>query len=223
MLGRSAPCLISRNSSKRVPSGCRADGESSVFTFTGREIEIVFHKSADRVSISLRIDHSEGLHDISLTGEVLPPSGKPLRAFTQGFGMEGPSGMVTVGSDRAVSHGLIALCGEHSSLFSYVKDHTTFSTRFTIQKSTTIFDEPVTFFQAGFNLENAASGPLTLPALFFFEKEEKDPQNGLRECAEDIAAFMNARHAMPPAFHWCSWYYHYQNFSQKHLEEYLEG
>jgi len=39
----------------------------------------------------------------------------------------------------------------HSSLFSYVQDHTTFSTRFTIQKRTTLFDEPVTAFQAGFN------------------------------------------------------------------------
>ena len=48
-------------------------------------------------------------------------------------------------------------------------------------------------------------------------------EEGLERAAEEIGRNMSARLFMPPAYHWCSWYYCYQNFDRIQLKEYLEG
>ncbi|EGN30680.1 hypothetical protein HMPREF0994_06187 [Lachnospiraceae bacterium 3_1_57FAA_CT1] len=48
-------------------------------------------------------------------------------------------------------------------------------------------------------------------------------EEGLEKAAEEIGRNMSARLFMPPAYHWCSWYYCYQNFDRIQLKEYLEG
>lgn len=51
----------------------------------------------------------------------------------------------------------------------------------------------------------------------------KSMEAGLNKAAEEIGRNMSARLFMPPAYHWCSWYYCYQNFDENQLKEYLEG
>lgn len=48
-------------------------------------------------------------------------------------------------------------------------------------------------------------------------------EEGLEKAAEAIGAEMQARLSAPAAYHWCSWYYCYQNFDRVQLEEYLTG
>ena len=48
-------------------------------------------------------------------------------------------------------------------------------------------------------------------------------EDGLNKAAEEIGRNMSARLFMPPAYHWCSWYYCYQNFDMAQLREYVKG
>lgn len=48
-------------------------------------------------------------------------------------------------------------------------------------------------------------------------------EDGLEKAAEDIGRNMSARLFMSPAYHWCSWYYCYQNFDSIQMKEYLQG
>ncbi len=48
-------------------------------------------------------------------------------------------------------------------------------------------------------------------------------EEGLERAAQDIGDGLKARRKMPPAYHWCSWYYCYQNFDRDQLREYLSG
>lgn len=48
-------------------------------------------------------------------------------------------------------------------------------------------------------------------------------EEGTEQAAKEIGRNMYARLTEPPAYHWCSWYYCYQNFDMMQLREYLTG
>lgn len=199
-------------------------------------LRLEFVSENDRLCIRTFALGLAGAHDISPIGEALLVDASAC--FIQGPGMEGPSGYRRLSETETApessktplhSSGLIALLGESSeepqtqslALFLYAEDHRHFSTQFSVERKTSLFGVTETWFTAGFNLEGTAKQEQELPALFV--EEQDDLTGGLKKVAEKIAVFMHARHRQPPAFHWCSWYYLYQNFSQEYLEEYLEG
>ncbi|MBQ1491922.1 MAG: alpha-galactosidase [Blautia sp.] len=162
------------------------------------------------------------LHDISPMG-MAKVSGMDgdLRAFIQGLGMEGPSGVFSLGEVRLSSHGLIALLGEEGQLFCFAKEHRCFDNRYGLARQQGLFGDESVFLEAGFNLEGTREGDIELPDLYFFEG--KDLSEVLTRIAKEIAGEMGTRHTMPPAYHWCSWYYQYQNMSQATLDGYLSS
>jgi hypothetical protein len=81
-------------------------------------------------------------------------------------------------------------------------------------------EEPV-LFSARYTLENLNQPDETLPPLRFVLAG--GVEDSLNYAASAIAKNMKARQDKPSAYHWCSWYYCYQNFDQAQLEEYLEG
>ena len=161
------------------------------------------------------------VHDISPVGAARVSGTKEqgFRSFIQGLGMEGPSGVFTLGEERLTSHGLIALLGEEGQFFCFAKEHRFFDNCYGLIRQQGLFGDAGIFFEAGFNLEGTREGEIDLPDLFFFEGE--DLSSGLTRIAKEIAGEMGTRNVMPPAFHWSSWYYQYQNMSQATLERYL--
>lgn len=165
------------------------------------------------------------MRDVGLYHDIAPISqaeaGNVQHVFVQGCGMEGPSGCREVKEEPLTSDGLLSFYGEEGAFFIYAVEHRQYTNRYYIQKDTQIFSEDKIVVSGGFNLECTVSGTFTLPSIFF--KEADTLSDGLKDCARMIAAHMGARTIQPPAFHWCSWYYLYQNMSQELLEEYLKG
>jgi len=75
----------------------------------------------------------------------------------------------------------------------------------------------------GFQTEGVplTDGKLSLPTLRF--ETTTHLSTGLRAIAENIALAMHRRPLRPASYHWCSWYYLYQNLDIKILREYLDG
>ena len=107
------------------------------------------------------------------------------------------------------------------SLVIYAKDHSRFEQK---TELTLHADNPrAHHLQATFRTEGIplSDGALALPPLSF--AVHKDVAVGMREASMAIAHDMGARPAKPATYHWCSWYYAYQNFDMKLLSECLDG
>lgn len=74
---------------------------------------------------------------------------------------------------------------------------------------------------SGARMENTGREQVIFERLRFLLTPSME--EGLEKAAEEIGRNMSARLFMPPAYHWCSWYYCYQNFDRIQLKEYLEG
>ncbi|WP_320920340.1 glycoside hydrolase family 36 protein [Eisenbergiella porci] len=81
--------------------------------------------------------------------------------------------------------------------------------------------ETVLHLSCGARMENVNRKNVDFAPLKFLMTESLEA--GLEKAAEEIGRNMSARLFMPPAYHWCSWYYCYQNFDQLQLTEYLNG
>ncbi|MCI9441182.1 MAG: alpha-galactosidase [Ruminococcus sp.] len=182
-------------------------------------VKLRFSRREKAVEVSCTLHGISGIHDIEPIANAKVKGAENV--FVQGFGMEGPSGCRTVGYEMLKSNGLISLYQEQSALFIYALDHRHYVNRYCVGKTQSLFADDAICLFGGFNLENTQGDERMLPSLFF--TEEKTLAFGLQSCAEKIAAEMGARTAKPPVFHWCSWYYLYQNLSQDLLEEYLGG
>ena len=69
-------------------------------------------------------------------------------------------------------------------------------------------------------VEHVSRKRIELPPLKFVLTD--NVSEGLERAAGEIGKNMGARLFQPPAYHWCSWYYYYQNFSMRKLEKLLE-
>ena len=159
-----------------------------------------------------------GIHDLAPIGCAAVEGAE--RIFAQGFGMEGPSGVFDLSGDAPASHGLTALYAGEQVLLAYAEDHRRYGAAFQVKRCVDLFNESVKF-SGGFNLEGTAGSKLALPSLYIEEASGLLPS--LRRCAERIAAAMDARHSMPPAFFWSSWYHAYETMDQATLEKNLSG
>ncbi len=183
-------------------------------------LSLHFYEENDEVRLDTLVSGADGIHDVEpfLDAGICGAD----HVFIQGSGMGGPSGCRRIGETVLASDGLAALYSEEPAFFVWAEDHRHYVNRYQIcEKQDGIFGGRRRCISGGFSLEGTAKGEIPLPSLFFREQPALDA--GLRFCAERIAREMGARRTQPPAFHWCSWYYLYQNFSQELLEEYLEG
>ncbi|WP_234946056.1 glycoside hydrolase family 36 protein [Caldanaerobius fijiensis] len=144
--------------------------------------------------------------------------------YRQGFGLGGPSGYTDIDElegkeEKADSFGMIALQGKNVWTYFFAKSHDRFMNRYDVQCISR--DEVHKRFSAGFRLENIPDAAIELPSIYVFCDENLE--RGLENTAKMIGSAMNARNVQPPAYHWCSWYYLYNNLSQSILEEYLKG
>jgi hypothetical protein len=105
---------------------------------------------------------------------------------------------------------MTALIGPGATVFVEVHDHRRFDARSVWEGSR---------LRVGFTTDGARLGtPLSLPDVWI--GPARSLQDGLERFADRVAAAMDRRPERPPTFHWCSWYYRYQNFDQRTLEEY---
>jgi len=152
--------------------------------------------------------------------------------FRQGFGMSGPSGYVEIKNfedkkEKIESYGLIALKSSENYVIISTDKHDRFINQYNIQfvqndMFNMFVDEKHTkrLLTAGFRIEGINKENLSLPILRIHEVTKLE--DGLKDIALKVGEVMKARTHSEPTFHWCSWYYLYYNFSQQHLNQYLE-
>ena len=182
------------------------------------------------ISLSTRVWDMTGIHDIEPVGvgilkslqEAQNKNVARLQVFIQGLGMEGPSGFYPVDETLRESNGLMTVYKGENSFLLYVKDHRHYINRYRIGKRQLLFGQTESFLTGGFDLEGTTAEELELPAIQIEEHLDRKIGSVLRECACSIAEFMQAGKRKTPAYHWCSWYYHYQNMSQAILENYVK-
>lgn len=182
-------------------------------------VELHFSQKDGKVEVRSRMFDLPGVHDVEPMADAEVQGAEGV--FIQGFGMEGPSGTRKIGEEPLKSNGLIALYRPGHAFFVYALDHRRYVNRYDLGRRGGAFTAGAVCLQGGFNLEGTAGEEEALPSLFF--KEDASLEAGLSACAKEIAGAMGARSKQPPAFHWCSWYYLYQNLSQGLLEEYVDS
>ncbi len=143
------------------------------------------------------------------------------RFFHQGLGFGGPTGFARLPSAGMLeSFALGALVApDDSTLVVTARDQRRFQHALRCAPGDR---GSAPRFSAGFATEGIPlSGPLTLPEIELLAA--CTPWEGLSQAARAIGEEMRARTRHPATYHWCSWYYLYYNFSEKLLEEYLDG
>ena len=214
------------NGARLSPVNVSVGDDFIMYQLETGQIRLDFFQRDGRVEVRCSVCGLRGIHDIELFADAAVENAE--NAFVQGFGMEGPSGCRSVRTEdkkgkekELMSNGLIALFNDDGAFFVYALDHRHYVNRYCVGTCEKMFADESVYLSGGFNLENTAGDELTLPAVYF--TEEKTLFDGLQNCAGKIAENMGARTTKPPVFHWCSWYYLYQNLSQEILEEYLAG
>lgn len=182
-------------------------------------VRLQFSRRGNEVEVVCCVFGVPGIHDMEPVAWATVEHA--AHVFVQGARMGGPSGCHDIEGDVPGSSGLIALYSKKGVFFVYGLDHRRYANSYSVKKARGLFGEESVCLSGGFNLENTAGGDFALPSLFF--TEEKELAAGLRGCAGKIAAHMGARTHRPPVFHWCSWYYLYENLDQKILEEYMNA
>ncbi|MBQ3291566.1 MAG: alpha-galactosidase [Mogibacterium sp.] len=156
------------------------------------------------------------VHDIEPVGDAVLVNADHV--YVQGYGMEGPSGYYAIDNVSRTSHGITGLCSDREAIAIFAADHRRFNLSFSVGSKKTLYSENK-YLTAAFDLEGTVSGEIELPELHIIKGA--DVVSCMTRAAEAIASEMNARTWQEPAFHWCSWYYHYENLDQETLDGFL--
>lgn len=182
----------------------------------GCSITLSVRNERDYVVLSTVIEGLDGVHDIEPVGRAVITGAEKARY--QGPGMEGPSGFRHIDNKQIRSHGIIGLSGKSSSMVLFTADHRYFSSAFSAERSEGLWSDEYVL-SAGISLECTTKDRVELPDLYFISGDKLE--TCMTRAASMIASEMGARTCMDPGFHWCSWYYHYENMSQTALETML--
>lgn len=159
------------------------------------------------------------------------------KAFRQGIGFSGPSGVVPLqqnGSWHQPSYLLLGLCDDEEQC-TVIAPHAHRDCLFRADLRQTVWthnfrnreiDEEQLTLELGFRTEALAPANGQLPDLFI--KQGDDLFSTLRSCAEDLATANNARSAYmnspqsEPCYHYCTWYDRGRYLTEAQLEDILQ-
>ena len=197
----------------------RADADAKTLLLTDGESYVRYEiRETDHPALTPSFHMAKAPHSVNV---LLQGAVNPDGVFRQGFGIGGPSGYLDAGAFRNIcplkSHGLIALRFGGNYLCIYADDVTKYRTEFDLSFGSA--DGGKYYLSVSYITECVAKED-KLPSLHFIKGDDLEPI--LKRAAREIAApFPSA--LREPAYHWCSWYYYYNNFDFPQLTELLDG
>ena len=210
------------------PVGVEVGGDAARYDLGGgRAVELRFGDGSLAASLIGFGDAPRTVHPI----HGATPAGVD-RAFRQGLGFGGPGGFVRLadvgdgGVESCAVLGLTAAGGRTAAVGP--ADHRRFACRFGLRRQRhsgglvgrEVHREGVTL-EAAYSTERVPTGGrLDLPPIRLVSAA--GPWAAMREWGGIVASAMDARRAMPPAWHWCSWYRHGANFTLDLLRQVLD-
>ena len=212
------------NERQILPVSLSQDDSSVCYKAAEGSITLSVREENDEIILSSEVEGFEHAHDIDPVGAAALSGAD--RVWVQGFGMEGPSGFFDINCDLKRSHGIVGLSGDREASAIFTTDQRKYSAVFSARDSEGIYRSQ-RIFSAGINLEKTNSGKVNLPDIHFICGA--DIKECMSRAAVKIAAEMRARtpaasHSFaPPAFHWCSWYYHYENLTSAALADFVSS
>ena len=180
------------------------------FILDNAELTLDIQQNEQDIIISGYTTELSRAHDISLISATALTG--CTRAFRQGLGMGGPSGMVMIDREADIESDALIVVGNDSECLSlHMRNQKRYRCHFMLQNLHLV---------SLVDVEETADGTVKMPALII--RSGSDFSSALCTCASDIAACMDARLVSAPAFHWCSWYYLYHTLDQQTLDDYLQ-
>lgn len=210
------------NERQMLPVSLSTDDSMVCYTATEGNITVSVSEGSDELVLTTVVEGFDHTHDIEPIGAAVLKGADHV--FVQGFGMEGPSGFFEISSELRRSHGIIGLSGEGCAAAVFTTDQREYSAVFSAREGQGVYASQ-RVFTAGINLEGTNSGRVKLPDIHFIFGI--DVEECMSRAAAKIAAEMRARTEYGsqspalPGFHWCSWYYHYENLTQRALADFV--
>ena len=212
-------CYPAINGIPLHPVKVTAERSSAIYDLMNGKVEIRMSKDGEgRVAIESRVQGRPGIHAFSPVFMARPDGAE--KAFVQGPGMEGPSGVFPLQKAGDASFGLTALFTGRNALLAYAEDHRRFRLLFR-SGTDALTGGGGACFSGTFILEGTTGADTLLPTVFV--EETSGLEEGLAHAAGRIAAAMHARQNQPPAFFWSSWYHAYETMDREMLAETLAG
>ncbi len=201
-----------------MPLAINISDDSITYELDNGKVVLRFEYNENIVKITPLLIGISGIHDFSLVkiGKIK----NAINVYHLSFGMDDCSGWGKITNESIDSYGLLGVFNEIESIFAYSDDYRRYTLKFDVKIQEGLFNQ-TSNISCGFNLEGTICADTILPSVYFFSADNL--RVGLDSCAKEISKSMNARKPNEPAYHWCSWYYMYQNFSQEYLEEYIKG
>ena len=198
---------------------CR-ESDSVRYDTENGSVSVVAGRAGDTLALRLSAEGFAGIHDIEPIGAATIEGADNV--YVQGFGMEGPSGYFAIDEKKRISHGIVGISNADTAMVFFTTDHRKYNCRFSVSESSGLFSEGKnrTFLSAGFDLEGTAGDHPDLPELHVISGS--DIMECMTRAAKLIAEEMGARTNAEAAFHWCSWYYHYENLSQSYIDRFMK-
>lgn len=200
---------------------CQEKEESRILLHT--ENGEIFYQLADfnkeRWSILCELERfTKPIHTFSVFYEA---ELKGLEGIYQvAHGMGGDTGYLSTEKlktmDEVLGYGIFSAKFKDGTVTFYGDNHAYFRNIYRIRRKGDKF-----YLSCDIEIENTEVSDKKIPAIVVLTSGTMEQQ--LAQAASNIGESMRARNCMEPAYHWCSWYYCYQNLDMPQLEEYLEG
>ena len=197
----------------------RAIEQGSSLTLESREGFLRYEIcKTDHLALTASFCMDKAPHSINV---LMQGAVSPDGVFRQGFGIGGPSGYVEAKEFRSIcplkSHGLIILRFGERYLGIYADDVTRYKTEFDLSPG---FADGEKYYLSISYITECVPKEDRLPGLHFIEGNNLE--DILKRAACEIAAPFSST-LREPAYHWCSWYYYYNNLDLPQLAELLDG
>lgn len=200
----------------------KTETKGNIAVFEGEEIDIRrTTENKEDGSLDIKIDvlnQREKIHSLFAFYEAEVRGMEGIYQIAHGMGDE--TGYLSKEEikdrEEVQSYGIVSIKCPDRTITLFGTEHCYYRNIYRLRRKGEKF-----YLSCELEIENTKIENQKLPLIRVLIQGNMEEQ--LDYAAKAIGRTMHSRKIMPPAYHWCSWYYCYHNFDMNQLNEYLEG